>query len=150
MGLPAEVPLPERCVGASAGHFHTLALGESGSVWAFGCNGKGQLVGGLGAAGWEACAGQGEAGRAARHWCLGCCCSCTLLAALPPHHPLQGLGKEIVLQREPRMVKALEGGWAGAGGLRVERWCGGGGHAMAELEGAWWLQVSSGQAEGTP
>lgn len=43
VGLPAEVPLPERCVALAAGYFHTLCLGESGSVWAFGCNGKGQL-----------------------------------------------------------------------------------------------------------
>lgn len=63
VGLPAEVPLPERCVALAAGYFHTLCLGESGSVWAFGCNGKGQL----------------------------------------------GLGKDVVLVREPRMVKALQG-----------------------------------------
>lgn len=43
VGLPAEVPLPERCVALAAGYFHTLCLGESGAVWAFGCNGKGQL-----------------------------------------------------------------------------------------------------------
>lgn len=63
VGLPAEVPLPERCVAVAAGYFHTLCLGESGAVWAFGCNGKGQL----------------------------------------------GLGDNVVLVREPRMVKALQG-----------------------------------------
>lgn len=62
VGLPQEVPLPERCVALSAGYFHTLCLGESGAVWSFGCNGKGQL----------------------------------------------GLGKDVVLVREPRLVKALQ------------------------------------------
>ena len=63
VGLPAEVPLPEPAIALSAGYFHTLAVGESGSVWSWGCNGKGQL----------------------------------------------GLGQEVVLVREPRMVKALQG-----------------------------------------
>ncbi|PSC71361.1 ultraviolet-B receptor UVR8 [Micractinium conductrix] len=62
LGLPQEVPMPERCVALAAGYFHTLALGESGAVWAFGCNGKGQL----------------------------------------------GLGKDVVLAREPRLVKGLQ------------------------------------------
>lgn len=43
VGLPAEVPVPERVVALAAGHFHTLCVGESGSVWSFGCNGYGQL-----------------------------------------------------------------------------------------------------------
>ena len=63
VGLPGEVPLPERCTALAAGYFHTLAIGESGALWAWGCNGKGQL----------------------------------------------GLGKDAVLVREPRLVKALQG-----------------------------------------
>lgn len=43
VGLPAEVPLPERATALAAGYFHTLAVGESGAVWAWGCNGQGQL-----------------------------------------------------------------------------------------------------------
>ena len=43
VGAPQEVALPERAVAVAAGYFHTLCLGESGAVWAFGCNGKGQL-----------------------------------------------------------------------------------------------------------
>lgn len=62
VGAPQEVALPERAVAVAAGYFHTLCLGESGAVWAFGCNGKGQL----------------------------------------------GLGKEVVLAREPRLVAALQ------------------------------------------
>lgn len=63
VGLPGEVAMPERVVALSAGYYHTLCVGESGSVWSFGCNGKGQL----------------------------------------------GLGKDVVLVREPRLVKSLQG-----------------------------------------
>ncbi|EFN54346.1 hypothetical protein CHLNCDRAFT_24715 [Chlorella variabilis] len=62
VGLPGEVAMPERVVALSAGYYHTLCVGESGSVWSFGCNGKGQL----------------------------------------------GLGKDVVLVREPRLVKSLQ------------------------------------------
>ena len=63
VGLPQEVPLPEPATAVAAGANHTLCLGESGSVWSFGCNGRGQL----------------------------------------------GVGKDIVLQREPRLVQGLQG-----------------------------------------
>lgn len=70
VGLPQEVPLPEKAVAVAAGYFHTLCLGESGAVWAFGCNGKGQL----------------------------------------------GLGADVVLAREPRLVAALRGERRGRAG----------------------------------
>ncbi len=70
VGLPQEVPLPERAVAVAAGYYHTLCLGESGAVWAFGCNGKGQL----------------------------------------------GLGKDVVLAPEPRLVAALQGELGGGRG----------------------------------
>ena len=63
VGLPQEVPLPEPATAVAAGYNHTLCLGESGSVWSFGCNGMGQL----------------------------------------------GVGKDVVLQREPRMVLGMQG-----------------------------------------
>jgi alpha-tubulin suppressor-like RCC1 family protein len=63
VGLPQEVPLPEPATAVAAGYNHTLCLGESGSVWSFGCNGRGQL----------------------------------------------GVGRDIVLQREPRMVQGMQG-----------------------------------------
>jgi len=42
--VPGEVRgIEERVVSVAAGHYHTLCVTESGSVWAFGCNRKGQL-----------------------------------------------------------------------------------------------------------
>lgn len=41
---PLEVStLPERIVAVAAGNRHTLALAESGNVWSWGCNQRGQL-----------------------------------------------------------------------------------------------------------
>lgn len=41
--VPEEVLVPERIVAVAAGYFHTLALAETGNVWAWGLNDKGQL-----------------------------------------------------------------------------------------------------------
>ena len=43
MQVPQEVLVPEPVVAVAAGYFHTLALAESGNVWAWGSNDKGQL-----------------------------------------------------------------------------------------------------------
>eukprot|EP00887_Chlorella_sp_A99_P006348 scaffold3.g6348.t1 len=52
--VPLEVPMPEAVVAAAAGYYHTLALSDTGRVWAFGSNAVGQL--GLGADAAEAVA----------------------------------------------------------------------------------------------
>ncbi|GAB4821915.1 hypothetical protein N2152v2_008961 [Parachlorella kessleri] len=41
--VPQEVLVPEPVVAVAAGYYHTLALAESGNVWAWGTNDKGQL-----------------------------------------------------------------------------------------------------------
>ncbi|XP_075459977.1 regulator of chromosome condensation isoform X2 [Ascaphus truei] len=40
---PALVPLPEKMVQAEAGGMHTVCLGESGTIYTFGCNDEGAL-----------------------------------------------------------------------------------------------------------
>jgi len=40
---PREVLIPEAVVAVTCGHYHTLALAESGTIWAFGKNSDGQL-----------------------------------------------------------------------------------------------------------
>ena len=57
--------VPEPVVAVAAGYYHTLALAESGNVWAWGTNDKGQL----------------------------------------------GVGSDISAASEPRLLKALQGGW---------------------------------------
>ena len=42
-GTPQEAPLPEPAAAVAAGYYHTLALTESGAVWAWGDNARGQL-----------------------------------------------------------------------------------------------------------
>ncbi|KAG7669828.1 hypothetical protein Ndes2437B_g06016 [Nannochloris sp. 'desiccata'] len=41
--IPLEVPLPEPAIAVAAGNFHTLCLTESGHIWAWGRNKKGEL-----------------------------------------------------------------------------------------------------------
>ncbi|KAL4535282.1 hypothetical protein Ndes2526B_g06182 [Nannochloris sp. 'desiccata'] len=41
--IPVEVPLPEPAIAVAAGNFHTLCLTESGHIWAWGRNKKGEL-----------------------------------------------------------------------------------------------------------
>ncbi|EOD33191.1 hypothetical protein EMIHUDRAFT_202418 [Emiliania huxleyi CCMP1516] len=43
LALPARVPLPEHATAVACGELHTLVLGASGAVYAFGDNGFGQL-----------------------------------------------------------------------------------------------------------
>ena len=57
--------VPEAVVAVAAGNYHTLALAESGNVWAWGGNDQGQL----------------------------------------------GIGPDEEKATEPRLVKALQGGW---------------------------------------
>jgi alpha-tubulin suppressor-like RCC1 family protein len=63
VATPQEVPLPEKAISVSAGHYHTLCITEGGKVWAWGSNSKGQL----------------------------------------------GVGKDIEVTHEPRLVGALKG-----------------------------------------